>query len=110
MIFFFAAVALLVLASETYVRSIYNCEARGNDSVISFSYNLVGGFFAPVCALLVVFVGFFLFTWWVPLLALFGCSYVMGMVFAKLMWDYEVQLVLLAFPLGIACALFALLA
>lgn len=109
MIFFFAAVALLVLASETYVRSLYNCEPKDNDSVISCSYKVIGGFAAPISALLVVFSGFFLFAWWIPLLALFGCSYVMGMVFARLMWDYEVQLVLGAFPLGIACALFAIL-
>jgi hypothetical protein len=101
MIFYFAAMSCMVLVSETYVRSTYHDKPHGNDTVATFLYNLLGGFVAPISALSLLIWGFFVYRWWVPPLALFGCSYVMGMAFAKLMWDYSTLLVLGTFPLGI---------
>lgn len=105
MILYFAAMSCMVLVSETYVRSVYSDKPRGNDTVPTFLHNLVGGFVGPVSALVLLGWGFSVYTWWVPPLALFGCSYVMGCVFEKLIWNHPITVVLSAFPLGLAFTL-----
>lgn len=109
MIFYFAAMSCMVLVSETYVRSTYTDKPCGNDSVLTFLRNFLGGFVGPVSALALLVWGFFAYKWWVPLLALFGCSYVMGRVFAGLMWDHAMTIVLSAFPLGLIFSIAAII-
>ncbi|WP_304641937.1 hypothetical protein [Pseudomonas sp.] len=91
----------MVLVSETYVRSLYSDKPRDNDTVQAFLHNLLGGFVGPVSALGLFVWGFAVYRWWVPLLALFGCSYVMGRMFEGLIWEHPLALVLSAFPLGL---------
>ena len=107
MITYFAAVSFLILSSEAYVKS--NCVTRRppRDTIAEFAYNFIGAFIAPVIVVALFFWGFFAFSWWVPLLAVAGCSFAISKIFSQLMSDYSTAFVLAAFPAGVLCATYS---
>lgn len=111
MIAYLIALSFLILCAESYAKTRRLLDARPlPDTRLSTAYTLLGGYAAPIFALSLLVWGFFIFDWWVPLVALIGCSAAIALLFGRFMEHFAAGLVLISFPLGAVSSVYCLVA
>ncbi len=109
MIFYLSAVSFLVLSCESYTRSNPYTKRPARDSSSEFIYNIVGALVAPAVVIGMFVWGFFAYQWWIPIVTLLGCSFLVSRLLGKYMGKLSTLLVLGAFPIGVASGMIAIM-
>ena len=101
---YFVSLFLFLLASFAYNKSSQNVgEQADPSSALGFFYALFGNLLSTVAIIGLLVWGFFIFAWWVPIIAIVVGQFVVGYVYSIL--PIGLTIVVSAFPLGlISCA------